>query len=138
MRLVWTMAICVFLVTTSRASEEQGLHMAAFEISAISPEGWGEIKLSGRKDAVGNFSMLTLETFDRSFPLPREILEEISGSFSNGVALSCEAGYPETGGRTVYVNFLVGFTGADRSVRTVAISEDGNIRLLPADQELRP
>jgi hypothetical protein len=130
MRYLLAFSVCLLLSRAVLASEEGALPLQEFQVSSQGIGESGPIVVTGAKNDDGRFREITVVAFGKTFALPQPILDQLSQQFQNGLQLSYEAGYPNLGGRTIYLQFQFGFTsGPVRSV-VVAISEDGKSRIL--------
>lgn len=86
------------------------------------------ITITGATDAKGHLSHLDVFAFNKNTSVPENILKQIP--IFNGLCFSHEAGYSQTGGKTLYILFQTGFTsGGVRGVYLV-VKENGSIELM--------
>ncbi len=137
MKYVLVAMVCLALAGPVSASQEGALPIAEIAITWEGGEGWGPIMASGSRNPDGSLQRFAVMAFDRTIELPAPILAELSRIRFNGVLLSAETGYPELGGRTAYLHFVVGFTSGVVDSVIVAVDEGGNARILPARGDAR-
>ena len=112
------------------ASKEGVLPFSEFHIKSEGIGESGAIVVTGKKDKEDNFISLSVEAFGKIISIPPEILLEIPSKNQNGIQLSYEAGYRSLGGKTVYLQFQVGFTSGLQKVFIISASENGNVKIL--------
>lgn len=130
MKCVLVAMVCVAIAGPVLASQEGALPVADFAITWEGGEGLGRITVRGSRNPDGSLQRVTVAAFDRTIELAAPILAELSKIRFNGVLVSGEPSYPELGGRTAYLQFVVGFTTGVASSVIVAVDESGNVRLL--------
>ena len=111
------------------ASQEGVLPFSEFRIVSAGIGESGSIAVSGKRNE-GVFSSIIVEAFGKVIKIPESVLLQIPANSHNGVQLSYEAGYKVTGGKTIYLKFVVGFINSVREALVLAISENGNVRIL--------
>ena len=89
----------------------------------------GPVRVSGTQRAEG-IASLRVQAFGREYVLPANLVAELQGFNANGLFVSYESGYKELGGRTVYLGFVRGFTSGIQAAKHVAVSENGEFKLL--------
>ncbi|MGN6656879.1 MAG: hypothetical protein ACTHJ9_16245 [Rhodanobacter sp.] len=112
------------------ASKEGVLPLGTIHIESSGIGESGPVILSGVQTAQGMQS-LTIEAFGKKFQLSPAQLRELQGGFFNGVQLSYESGYKETGGRTIYLLISKGFTSGAVAQRYIVVTENGTIKVGP-------
>lgn len=133
MRRVLVAILCSVIAGVAFASQEHAARIAEFSITWEGDEGAGPITARGARRPDGSLQRFTVSAFGRTIEMPAPVMAELSNIHFNGVLLSDEAGYPELGGRTAYLQFVVGFTSGVTSRVVVAVDEKGNVRLLQGD-----
>ena len=73
---------------------------------------------------------MSVEAFGKTISIPPEILIQIPSKNQNGIQLSYEEGYKSKGGKTVYLQFQVGFTIELQKVFIISASENGKVKVL--------
>jgi hypothetical protein len=68
-----------------------------------------------------------VQAFGQTKCLSKERLLQLGGTLVNGVQISYETGYRETGGRTVYVVLSKGFVSGRNEGKVVSVSEFGQV-----------
>jgi hypothetical protein len=130
MREATTMAIrsavlpfVVFVMMASGATGSQELYLpwSTFRIDLGTLGSVGVIEIYGVQAERG-LSRVAVKAFGREFEFTPAQLKQLEGLTINGVEVTYEAGYPEVGGRTIYLLFSMG-----RVKQRVALSEHGGI-----------
>lgn len=130
MRIITFLVLSVVFSQALMASQEGVLSFSEFYIKSKGIGDSGEITVNGKKNSQGQFISLSVQAFDTVIIVPRTILERISLRYQNGILLSYEPDYKKSGGRIVYLKFQAGFiSGIDRSL-TLAVSENGTVRII--------
>jgi hypothetical protein len=88
----------------------------------------GPVSVSGSQDATG-VTALTVKAFGKNYALTRAHLQQLRGTIENGIQLSGEGGYPELGGRTIYLQLTMGWTSGIHSGKLITIKERGDITI---------
>src|SRR4051812_14950202 len=91
------------------ASKEGILILRKFRVESAGLGESGRVVVSGTQGNDGPESV-RIDAFGRSYSLTPAHIRELRGLTANGIQLSYERGYPELGGRTVYILFSKGFT----------------------------
>ena len=116
--------------STVGASQEGVLVFGNFKIESPGIGSSGPVTVSGTQGGKG-ISSLRVEAFGKQFDLTSDQLKGLAGVMTNGLQLSYEAGYPELGGRTVYLLFSMGWTSSTYRRVFVVITESGSIKVGP-------
>jgi hypothetical protein len=128
-----TLAIMSLLVAAplAHASQEGILELGAFQATSPGIGKSGPVVVSGERKGQ-NVSSLCVQAFERTSCLAPAQLAILSSRMINGIQISYEAGYSQTGGRTVYVLLSKGFTGSRLEANVVSVAENGEIRVKSA------
>ncbi len=118
---VLTSAVLAMQPCGAMASQELYLPWSNFRIESRALGSVGVIAISGVQAERG-ISRLLVTAFGRNFELTPAQVKQLEGVTVNGVRVSYEAGYPETGGRTIYLLFSMG-----KVEQVVEVSEHGGI-----------
>lgn len=110
------------------ASKEGVLAWAEFVISSPGIGSSGPVKVYGTQTSAG-VEQLHVEAFGRKFAASESLAKVLQGFVLNGMQLTYEAGYPETGGQTLYFTFLRGFTSGTAERRQLKLSERDGFQL---------
>ena len=110
------------------ASKEGLLPINAFALESPGIGQSGPVKVSGAQSD-GDITLLRIEAFGKNFTLQPQQLRSLEGFNANGVQISYEGGYLDSGGRTIYVVFSRGFTSGRVVQRYVAVTETGAVLL---------
>jgi hypothetical protein len=125
----------IFIATlcSSYASKEGILLLSSFRIESDGIGSSGKIAVEGRQeqqeDLQSHFLELKVTAFDKTYSLPKEKLDLLTGASANGIRISYETGYEKTGGRTIYIQFQTGFTSFTRKQVLVTLTENGNFEI---------
>lgn len=111
------------------ASEEDGVALGEFSFKSPATAEASAIEVAGKRTSDGAWENFRVRAFGKVTPVPAEKLAALQKAFLNGVMLSSEPGYAETGGRTVYVTFLFGFTSGIVERWILSVNERGDIAL---------
>ena len=114
--------------TQASASQEGMLGWSSFAVESSGIGASGVVRVTGtRRDRV--LTSFTVEAFGRTFVLREAQLQQLTDFFVNGMQLSYEHGYPELGGRTLYILVSGGFISGVRSSKLIRMSERGDIEI---------
>ena len=120
------------------------LAFSSFRLESAGIGSSGKIVIAGQQDEKSQITTLTISAFGKDYLVPKEKLAKLAGLPSNGVRISFEQGYPELGGRTVYLQLQMGFTSFTKKEALITLTEDGKIevsevRMVPEpNQSLQP
>lgn len=120
------------IIASANASQEQYLIVSDFHLEAKTGEAFGHVIVTGSRDETGQINKLTVQFLDLKIEAPATITAQIP-KFANGVQLSAERGYENTGGRKVYVTFTQGAVVELPTCKeqwVVAVSEFNGVKLL--------
>ncbi|MDK9712677.1 MAG: hypothetical protein OEL86_01000 [Sulfuritalea sp.] len=120
---------CAYASPHLHASQEGALLVSEFAVSSPGIGSSGPVRVSGTQRSEGIVS-LRVQAFGREYVLPAALVAELQGFHANGLLFSYESGYKETGGRTVYLGFVRGFTTGVQASKHVSVSESGEFKLL--------
>jgi hypothetical protein len=134
-KYVFVALACTALAGAAVAAQEGASPSAVFSIAWEGRETVGPITARGSRGPDGSLQRLTVVAFGRTTEVPAEVMAELSKLRFNGVLLSSEPGYPELGGRTAYLQFVVGFTSGVINGVIVAVDEGGSVRILSRDTQ---
>ena len=130
-RLIYKNCVIVSLLTSTffaYASQEGVLVIDAFQVSSAGLTHSGPVVVTGeRKGEI--FSALCVKAFEKTSCLATDQLAAISSMTVNGVQISYENGYKETGGRTVYVLLSKGFSESRKAEKLISVFENGEIQV---------
>jgi hypothetical protein len=119
--------ILLVTVGTGRASKEGILPLSSFHLESMGIGASGKIVVEGTQDGQGQITELKIGAFGKEFVVPRQKLARLVTLPANGIRISYEAGYKELGGRTIYIQFQMGFTSSTKKQALVTLAEDGRI-----------
>ncbi|MEW5735147.1 MAG: hypothetical protein AB1921_09850 [Thermodesulfobacteriota bacterium] len=132
-RILFIAALCL-IAQNAYASKMGVLSFSRFAVESEGIGDSGKVSVQGVKDGEGRYREITITAFGKVFQVPESVLNQIPAKYQNGIETCYEAGYAETGGRTVYVMFFKGFTGDGEDKVLLSVSENGAITITP----LRP
>jgi hypothetical protein len=113
----------------SRASQEGTLPLTSFRLESNGKGSSGRIILEEKQNEKAQITSLKISAFGKDYTVPPEKLRQLADLHANGVRISYEEGYKELGGRTVYIQFQVGFTSSDEQKVLITLTEDGKINV---------
>jgi len=128
-------SILFFLVTSmlvippAFASKEGVLKLNTFSLESKGIAEFGPVKVVGEQSEQNEVKSLSVEAFGKKIELKPEDLSKIPKQPYNGIQLSYEQGYPEMGGKTVYITLQFGFTSQVKQRVLVTITEKGEIKI---------
>jgi hypothetical protein len=133
MKLVLLSALLVAALQplSADASVEGVLPVGELRVTSPGIDKSGPVVVTARQSAK-RFESFQVAAFGRAFELSRAELSQLQAGFVNGVQISYEQGYEQTGGRTVYVVISEGFTSGIERRQVVSINERGEIRVTNA------
>ena len=124
-------ALALLVPGAAVASQEGILSLGTFQFSSHGVGQSGPVIVSGARKGE-EVTAFCVQAFEQTKCLSKEQLVQASGSMVNGLQISYEAGYRETGGRTVYVVLSKGFVSGRNESKVVAVSEFGPIEIKDA------
>jgi hypothetical protein len=110
------------------ASQEGVLPFASFSIRSEGIGNSGPVEIAGSYGANG-LAMLVIKALGREFVLTSEQRQKLSGLSVNSIQLSYEGGYPQFGGRTIYIVLGMGFVRGSVDSRIVTLNERGDVSI---------
>jgi hypothetical protein len=110
------------------ASQEGVLPFGSFRFESPGIADSAAVIVAGRQGAKGMES-LSIEAFGKRIDLSTKQLEALPGGLLNGLQISYEAGYKETGGRTLHLMLSQGFTSGVVARRFVRVTESGSVKV---------
>jgi hypothetical protein len=108
------------------ASVETILPLSSFRLESDGTSDSGKIVLEG-KQRDGRVVELSVTAFGKKFIVPKGKLAQFPDFTFNGIRMSYKPGQIERAGRTIYIEFQVGWTLATRRQGFVAVLENGTI-----------
>jgi hypothetical protein len=111
------------------ASKEGILALSSFRLESAGIGSSGKVVVEGNQDEKNKIVGLKISAFGKDYVVPEDKLTALSGLRSNGVRISYEAGQAELGGRTIYIQFQMGFTTGAREQALVTLTEDGKVEV---------
>ena len=127
-RIIIGILILLSYLPSSYASKEGALQFSAFTIKSPGIGSSGPVTVTGERSEEG-FSSLNVAAFGKSFVLNSSQLAQLRSLSVNGIQISYETGYPQFGGKTIYLVFSKGFTSSLRESRLVTVKERGDINV---------
>jgi hypothetical protein len=126
--LIAVIALASF-VSSAQASKEGILPLSNFRIESDGIGNSGKVIVEGKQGKDDRLLSLKVTAFGKEYVIPKNQLAELKGVAANGVLLSYEGGYRQTGGRTIYVQLQMGFTSSTRTRALITLTEDGTIQI---------
>lgn len=129
-RITFIIILSVVLASLNVFASKEGiLNINKFVLESEGIGSSGPVKISGEKNQRGEFVSLTVEAFSQKYEISPENLAKIRETSFNGIQISYCGGYPELGGRVIYLIFQLGFIGrVDRRI-LLSLTEDGKIEV---------
>jgi hypothetical protein len=109
------------------ASQEGAVALSTFNFQSTGVET-GTITITGTQGTTG-ISALTIIAFGRQHTLTPTHLQSLRGMIVNGIQLSGEGGYPELGGKTLYLQLSMGFTSGLAARKVIVVKERGDLSI---------
>lgn len=122
-------AILAIVTTAAVASQEGILPLSSFHLESCGIGSSGKVVVDGRQNEKAEILSLKVTAFGKDYVIPKEKLSGLAELHGNGIRISYEAGYPEVGGRTVYIQLQMGFTSHTRMQALITVSEDGKVEV---------
>lgn len=125
----------IFLLVTflalplAHASQEGVLELSSFELESRGIGSSGPVTVLALKNDAGEYIYLAVKAFGKEYNLEKKHFKKISGIPFNGIQLSYETGYRQTGGRTVYILFQKGFASGTEEKTLLIVKEDGSVSI---------
>lgn len=122
--------VLLFTVACNVQSSEEGI--LAFSNFRLESGGLGssdKVIVEGVQNTKGQIVSLNVSAFGKDYIVPKERLADLDGLSANGVRISYEAGYAELGGRTIYIQFQMGFVSHTVHQVLVTLTEDGKVKV---------
>jgi len=129
MRITALVLLVLMFASRTYASEEGILPLTRFHIESAGIGESGRIVVDGEQNDARQLVDLRITAFGKNHTVPKENLKELAEIPANGIRLSFETGYPEPGGRTVYIQFQMGFASSTQKQATVTVTESGKIEV---------
>jgi hypothetical protein len=129
MKSLIAVVVLASFVSSAQASKEGILPFSNFRIESDGIGKSGKVIVEGKQGKDDRLISLKVTAFGKQYVIPKDRLAELKGLAANGVRLSYDHGYVETGGRTIYVQFQMGFTSSTRERALITLTEDGTIRI---------
>ena len=111
------------------ASVEGMIPLTEFRLYSEGLGDSGKLVIVGTTDKFKLVS-LVVKAFGKEYKAPPQVIARVQDQHVNGVSMSYESGYKETGGRTIYVSLTSGFSGDVKSKIVVRITEEGLIEVV--------
>ena len=129
MKALFTITLLIAFASSAIASKEGILAFSRFRLESAGIGTSGKVVVEGNQDANGQITALTISAFSKEYIVPKDKLAKLAELHSNGIRISYEHGYPELGGRTIYIQLQMGFTSLTRMEAVVSLSENGKIEV---------
>ncbi len=129
-KAIFTILTIALFLPNVFASEEGVLALSSFTIESRGIGESGPVLIRGEKNQNNEFASLTIEAFNRKYTMTEEDLKKIPPMPYNAIQLSFEHGYKETGGKTIYLIFHVGFSGGGITNKVlITFTEEGAVKI---------
>jgi hypothetical protein len=117
------------LVPASALADVEGaLTLSNIRLDSQGIDKSGPIHIDGTQSERG-ISTLTVSAFGKRLTLSASQLATLGSRTFNSIGLSYSQGYPNTGGRTVYLLLCHGFSSGMKVIAVIAVNEQGGVRV---------
>jgi hypothetical protein len=112
----------------ARADEEGRMPLSHLQLDSKGLDNSGPVHVEATQSerGIGN---LSVSAFGRNQALTPAQLASLSGKTFNSIALTYSRGYPNTGGRNVFLLLCQGFSSGVKVIAVVTVTENGGIRI---------
>ena len=124
-----TIIVLLTFISNASSSQEGILALSGFRLESNGIGSSGKVVIEGKQNENSETVSLKINAFGKEYVVPKDKLAGLSGLRANGVRISYEAGYTGLGGRTIYIQFQVGFTTGAREQALVTLTEDGKVEV---------
>jgi hypothetical protein len=114
-------------------SKEGVMPLSKFKFECRGLAVFGNVVVEGEQNTHRRWAWMRITAFDRIFEIDQKELQKLGEYAPNGVLVTSEMGYPELGGRTLYLQLLMGFSSGIRQRAMISVTEDGQIQLEPEE-----
>jgi hypothetical protein len=122
------LTLCVCFTNYAKADEEGRLPLSNIRFDSGGLDNSGPIRVEVIQDSNGIVE-LKVSAFGRIRRVATTELTAITGRVFNLVGASYSRGYPNTGGRSIYVLLYQGFSSGAEASAVVTILESGDVRV---------
>lgn len=119
---------CVGFPSFAKADVEGRMPFAHVQYDSAGLDNSGPVSVEVFQDKKGIYE-LKVSAFGTLHTVTKAKLAAISGYTFNAVGISYSRGYPNTGGRSVYVLLYQVFSSGAEAVALVTITEHGGVRV---------
>jgi len=135
-KIAFPVVIVLLAVALSAPASQEGiLALSSFRLESPGIGSSGKVVVEGKQSEKNKIVSLKIRAFGKDYVVPKEKLTPLSGLPSNGVRISYEAGHAEFGGRTIYIQFQMGFTSGTREQALVTLKENGKVDVSRAEMK---
>lgn len=127
MRALCFMTVFLGCTGSTPASQEGILPLSSFRLESLGIGESGRVVVTGAQNEKWEIVALRVVAFGKEFSVPPEKLAGLAELRANGVRISYCAGYRGFGGRTIYIQFQMGFTSSTRREALITVTEEGKI-----------
>jgi hypothetical protein len=127
--LLGAVVMPLVLARPAYASKEGGLSLYSVKLDSQGMDDSGPVHVEMKRSDEG-IESLKVSAFGKTETAPSALLESIKQkSWLNGVQLSWERGYRDTGGKTIYLSLTEGGAWGVVVVAVIGFNEDGKFRV---------
>jgi hypothetical protein len=126
--MVATFVACLVPFSYANADEEGRVPLAHVQFNSAGLDNSGPIQVEAVQNEQG-LSQLNVSAFGSLRSLTQSQLAPMQGYVVNAIGVSYSRGYSNTGGRSLYVLLLQGFSSGAEVVAVVTVTEHGKIRV---------
>lgn len=124
----FVLAIAMLFQPPANASKEGMLAFSDFSVKSPGLGNSGPVEISGTQIS-GGITSIRISAFKRETSLNTAQLAQIRGLIANGIQISFELGYKETGGKKIYIVLTEGLTSGRARAVTIQFTEAGKLRI---------
>lgn len=129
MKRIVLLLITFIVLPLAIASQEGVLELSSLMLESRGIGLSGPVTVRAIKNDAGDYVEVSVNAFGKEYDLDKELLKKISGTPFNGIQMSYEQGYAETGDRTLYILFQKGFSSGVKERILLIVNENGSIEV---------
>ena len=126
------------IATSAFASKEGILAFSEFRLESPGIGSSGKVVIEGHQNEKAQIVALKRNACGTNYIIPKEMLAKLTDITSNGIRISYEHGYPELGGRTIYIQLQMGFTSFVRKEALITLTENGKVEVSDVQTKEEP
>lgn len=134
-------ALCFLVICVTQSangSQEGGLPLSNFRVESNGIGESGKIIIQGKQNEKDRVVELKITAFGKDYVVPSKELEGLAKLRPNGIRISYEPGYKKLGGKTLYIQFQVGWTSQTAQTALIKVLETGKIEIGGVQSPTKP